>query len=699
VALAAWWGGVRDARIDGSLLTRLPSGRVELTGTLRADPGESAFGWSAIVVASRVRWEGGATSIREPVWVNGEQRPDAVRGDLIVLEGGIRVPDDPGFAGSLRRRGIAATLSVSEVVRVDRSPNPFLRATQAVRAFVGGSIERLFPPTQAGLLMGLVLGDDSRLDPGVARDFQAAGLGHLLVVSGGNVAMVLAPILALAALLGLTRWPRFLLCAGVVVFFVVLTGGEPSVMRAGVMATIALLGTLMGRAKDAGSVLASAVLILMVLDPGLIWEIGFQLSVVATAGMVALASPIADRVRFLPRPVALASGATLAAQLAVTPLLLFHFHAVPGVTVPANLLAFPAVSPALLLGIAATALGLVFMPAARVLAFLAIVPMRYLEQVADRLAKAPIAAVTSWSGLPVLVLGSAAVIAAAWWLRSGRRIPRPVATAALVAMPFLVWSTALGTGPPAGFVVRFFDVGQGDAALLSTPEGANVLVDGGPDEEQVATELAALGIKRLDVVVASHPHADHIVGLPAVLARIPVGMVLQPGCDGSSQIQADLDLAIADERVPVRTPRAGEVFTVGGLRLAVLSPDRCWTGTESDTNNDALVLLATYEGDTVLLATEPEEPAQEWLLGSGVALQAQVLKVPHHGAATSVPEFFRAVDPRVAVISVGENTYGHPVPAVLDAIAETGAAVWRTDRHGTLTVTFDGNGPVVTPER
>ncbi len=699
VALGAWWGALRDARIERSALTHLPPGEVEVAGTLRVDPGESAFGWSAVVVVDEVRWQGGAAAIHDPLWVNGEERPDAVRGDRVVLAGGIRVPDDPGFADSLRRRGIAATLSVSEVVRVEPSPDPFVRATQAVRAFVARSIARLFPPAEAGLLMGLVLGDDSRLDPGLARDFHAAGLGHLLVVSGENVAMVLAPVLALAALLGLTRWPRFLLCVGVVGFFVVLTGGEPSVMRAGVMATIALLGTLMGRSRDAGSVLASAVLILIVLDPGLIWEIGFQLSVVATAGMVALASPIAARVPFLPKPVALAGGATLAAQLAVTPLLLFHFHAVPGVTVPANLLAFPAVSPALLLGITAAALGLVFMPVARLVAFLAIVPMRYLEQVADRLAKAPIAAVTSWAGLPVLVVGFAAVIAVAWWLRSGRRVPRPVARLALVVLPFVVWSTALGTGPPSGLVVRFFDVGQGDAALISTPEGANVLVDGGPDDEQVATELAALGVKRLDVVVASHPHADHIIGLPAVLARIPVGMVLQPGCDDTSQIQVDLDLAIADERVPVRTPRAGDVFTVGGLRLDVLSPDRCWTGTESDTNNDALVLMASYDGDTILLATEPEEPAQEWLLETGVPVHADVLKVPHHGAATSVPAFFEAVHAEVAVVSVGENDYGHPVPATLAAIAASGAEVWRTDRHGTITITFGDDGPVVSAER
>ena len=266
-------------------------------------------------------------------------------------------------------------------------------------------------------------------------------------------------------------------------------------------------------------------------------------------------------------------------------------------------------------------------------------------------------------------------------------------------MPFVVWSTALGTGPPSGLVVRFFDVGQGDAALISTPEGANVLIDGGPGRGGGRDQLAALGVKRLDVVVASHPHADHIIGLPAVLARIPVGMVLQPGCDDSSQIQIDLDLAIVDEQVPVRNPRAGDVFTVGSLRLEVLSPDRCWSGTESDTNNDAIVLLATYRGDTVLLATEPEEPAQEWLLESGAPLHAELLKVPHHGAATSLPEFFQAVDADVAIVSVGENDYGHPVPETLEALEGTGAVIWRTDQHGTITVTFEGGGPVATGER
>jgi competence protein ComEC len=287
-------------------------------------------------------------------------------------------------------------------------------------------------------------------------------------------------------------------------------------------------------------------------------------------------------------------------------------------------------------------------------------------------------------------------------LRTGWRPPRRVVVAGFVVLPLLVWSSATSVGPPASLTVRFFDVGQGDAALVTTPAGVTMLIDGGPEEDDVATELSALGVKRLDVVVASHPHADHVVGLPSVLARFQVGVVLQPGCPSTSALQVELDRAIADEGIDVRTPWAGDSFVVGDARLDVLSPHECYRGTESDTNNDALVIRLSLGDDVVLLATEPEEPAQEWLLdrhAEGLDLDADVLKVPHHGAATSVDEFFDAVAAPIAIVSVGENTYGHPVSSTLDALQAAGSSVWRTDEHGTITVAFQEGVPVVTSER
>ena len=324
---------------------------------------------------------------------------------------------------------------------------------------------------------------------------------------------------------------------GVVVLFVVLTGAEPSVLRAGAMASLALIGILLGKPRATGTVLAVAVLALLVLDPWLVHAIGFQLSVAATAGMVTLATPLAEWLgRFLPVPAAMAFGTTIAAQLGVTPLLLFHFHEVPGVTIAANLAAFPAVSPALLLGIAASALGLVWLPLGHAVSFVARVPMRYLEIVASTLAKAPIAWITSGGGPWVLIVGAAAFVAIAVWMRSGWRPPRRLVVIAIALAPFVVWQAAVGAGPPAGLTVRMLDIGQGDSILITSPAGATVLIDGGPDEELAAQLLVSYGVKRLDAVIATHPHADHIAGLPQILARFPVGVFLEPGCSGQHRV-------------------------------------------------------------------------------------------------------------------------------------------------------------------
>lgn len=694
--LAVGWGIAHEHRVRDALLARLAPQAVTVEGALRVDPRREGDRWSAILDVRTVRWGAGAASVRETVWLSGRgDAPAAVRGDRLGVEGTLEVPEEAGFAGFLLRRGIVAELRVSSAVRLGPAAFAPVRWAQSVREVLGRSIVERFPPREAGLLLGLALGDDTRLDPVVERDFRASGLSHLLVVSGGNVAMVLMPILALAGALRWSRWPRFALGIGTVAFFVVLTGAEPSVMRAGVMAGLALIGVLLGRPRSSGSVLAAAVVALLMLDPSLVWAVGFQLSVAATAGMVALATPIAERLRFLPGPAAMATGATLAAQIGVTPVLLYWFHEVPLSTILANVLAFPVVAPALLLGLAAAGTGLVVEPLARLLASLALVPMRYLEAVADRLARAPMPWITG-GGMATLLVGIALAIGLAWWLRSGRRLPRSALVAALGLAPLVVWTGATAAGPPEALTVRFIDVGQGDASLLTSPGGATILVDGGPDPAVVATELVSLGVRRLDLIVATHPHADHIVGLPAVLARLPVGMLLEPGCADDAAFRDDLLAAAEAEGVPTRTPRAGDTIVVGDVRLDVLAPTACWDGTESDTNNDSIVLLASVGEDTVLLTGDVEIPAQEALLEAGVALRADVLKVPHHGGATSVPEFFAAADAEIAVIQTGQpNPYGHPTPEALAWLRATGARIVRNDLAGDIVITFEGGRPVV----
>ena len=334
VLLGGGWAGLAEARRGDSFLASLAPRPVEVIGTLREDPRPGAYGWHVVLAASEARWEDGAVQLREAIWVEGDEAPGGVaRGDLVRVSGRLQIPEEAGFRESLAGRGAAAVLRADTVERLGPSPNPFVRATQATRNVVGDAIERVLPPREAGLLLGLALGDDAHLDPATERDFQATGLTHLLVVSGGNVAMLILPVLLLAKALRLARVGTAL--AGIigVAFIVILTGAEPSVLRAGTMSVIALVGVLAARPRSTGVILSAAVLVLLVLDPGLATSVGFQLSAAATGGLVALASPLGERLsRVLPRAVGLAFGTTLAAQLGVTPVLLFHFGDVPLVT-------------------------------------------------------------------------------------------------------------------------------------------------------------------------------------------------------------------------------------------------------------------------------------------------------------------------------------------------------------------------------
>jgi len=345
----------------------------------------------------------------------------------------------------------------------------------------------------------------------------------------------------------------------------------------------------------------------------------------------------------------------------------------------------------MLLGLGAAALEVLWHPLGVVAAAFARVPIGYLEWLSDHLARSPLPSITSPGGQVVtLIVGLAALAATAWWIRSGRGIPpRAVVLGALI-LPILILTSAFRAGPPSRLTIVFFDVGQGDAALIRSPGGATILIDGGPDPDVVAAKLAALGVRRVDLMVATHAHADHVGGLPTVLARFPVALVIDPGCLGDSPFYADFLRAVRSAGVPFRHPAAGTVLRIGDVRLDVLGPEACYHGTASDPNNDSMVLRMTDGPASAMFSGDAEQPSQTELLERHAGmLLALVFKVPHHGGATSLDQFFLAVRARVAVVSVGPNRYGHPVLAVLQRLAEDGMRVFRTDRSGDITVSFD----------
>lgn len=685
VAGAGWAGLHLHLRALGPLEGRY----VAFRATAASDLLTFEWGWALEAHIESVSLDGRSWPIDVRAWVSGNgDGSSAEAGEHISGEGRVESLGHGGFAEYLSVLGVEVSIRTSALEVADGSESAPLRAANAIRRGLREGLGRVLPERPAGLLLGLAIGDTSRLDTEVEEDFRASGLGHLLAVSGSNVAIFLAPLLALATRFRARPGARAVLGVAAVLFFALLTRWEPSVLRASAMAGIALVGLASGRPRSTGPALGAAVLVLLVADPRLAWSVGFQLSVAATAGISLLAGPIAARLGAVPKPLALAIAATVAAQAAVTPVLLLVFGVVPTVTLVANVLAFPAVAPALLLGICAAALSLAWVPLGVPLGRLAAVPLDYLIGVADRTARFPLPSLASDGPLvPVVLTGL--VVLGAWRLRHGRR---PVgAIAAMAVITAVAWSVPL-SGSTRTLTATFLDVGQGDAALVRSPGGATILIDAGPDEQQVAADLARLGVRTIDLAVATHAHADHVGGFPAVLARFPVSLLLDPGCPGDSPVYARFLEAVEDENVRVRHPRGGERLTIGDLSVEIVAPDAC--SGSGNPNEDSIVMRVSLGEDSILFTGDAEVLSQEDMLADRDPLEADVLKVPHHGGDTSLPAFFDASHAGVAIVSVGPNTYGHPNLGLIEVLRDAGMVVYRTDITGEVNLRFTATGGV-----
>jgi competence protein ComEC len=586
---------------------------------------------------------------------------------------------------------VAVVLSARGPPTLTGSPALLQRVAGQVRAGLRGSVASLSPP-ERGLVAGLVDGDTSQLPTQTADDFRAAGLTHLVAVSGSNVAFVLAAVLVAARWAGLRGYAvptagALGLCA-----FTVLARPEPSVVRAALMGLLVLASSQRGTQSRTGpATLCAAVVVLLAVDPFLARSAGFALSVLATGGLLVLAPGWRERLSHRwPRPVADAVATAFAAQVATVPVLVLLTPNLSLLSVPANVLAEPAVPAATVLGALVAVVGVALPPAGSALAHLAAVPAWWIVSVAHVTAQLPVSSVGWPQGLVGVVLVVLAMCGAR--LAAPALLRRPATCAAVTAgvlvvawvgVPPLPWQG----WPPPGWLMVACDVGQGDGLVVSTGPGTAIVVDAGPDPVPVDRCLRDLRVTTVQLVVLTHFHADHVEGLPGVLRRRHVGeievTVLGDPPDEVRRVRA----WAADAHVPVRQVRLGEERSVAGVSWTVLWPARV-IDEDSRPNNASIVLRVVTQGVVLLLTGDVEPPAQSAILATdGGRLRADVVKVPHHGSANQDPEFLRATGARLALVSVGAgNPYGHPAPRTLDLLRSWGVQVERTDLDGDVAV-------------
>ncbi|KJK12438.1 competence protein ComEC [Terrabacter sp. 28] len=641
--------------------------------------------------------------------VRGRGHVTAVASPVLVIGGG------PAWSG-LRWHDeieVVARLQAAEpgddVVAVAAPKGPVAVVAHAGGVFAAADVvrERFRAATDSlwadarGLVPALVVGDTSHTPSDLTTAMLDTGLSHLSAVSGSNVTFVLAGVMWVCGLVGVRRRWRPPVAVVALLGFVVLARPEPSVVRAAVMGLVGLLALSSSRRRAGVPALAGALVVLLVWDPWLSRSYGFALSTVATLGLLVLAPPWGSALaRVLPgplKPLGPVLAIPVAAQAVCAPVVVPLQGSVSVVAVLANLLAAPFVAPTTLVGVAVAIVSVVWTTGAAWLAWGAAVPAQAIAGVARWCSGLPLGSIT-WgdsAGAAVLlgVITVVAVALAPWaWHRTRHR--PTVAVAVVVLTAGMAAPTTSISWPPPGWVLIACDVGQGDGLVADSGGGHVVVIDAGPDPEPMRQCLDRIGAEVVDLVVLTHYHADHVGGLAAVLERPVAEIRASPVLDPPAEARRVAQLAAA-HRTPLGELRAGQSLTVGGVRAEVWWPARR-IDAGSVPNNGSVVLTMHVRGVSVLLAGDIEREAaaqvyRESLLDPGRWGSIDVLKVAHHGSSNRDDRLLDQVAGRLAVISVGEgNDYGHPAPALMNALQQRGFAVHRTDTEGDVAIVTDG---------
>lgn len=547
------------------------------------------------------------------------------------------------------------------------------------------------------LVLGLSIGDDSQISSALKSDLKVISLTHLTAVSGANCAIVIAGSYFLLVVLGLRSRGRFIGGALALLGYIAIVGPQPSVLRSGVMALIVMAALALGRGVSAVVALALSVVLLLVADPWLSQDLGFALSVFATAGLL-LISPALHR-KLRPHMFSwLAAGisVSVAAQIMCFPILLQLQDGFASYSVLANLLVEPVVAPVTILGILATVTALVCPPATAALTFTASFGTQWIIWVTDWLVDFPGSTLAWPSGLVgtgLAILLSVTFFVAfrsknAWAQRLAQVSLAIGLTCAVAAVASSTYRVAVW--PSSGWQVVSCDVGQGDATVLQS-SGHFAVIDVGREPKKISTCLKRLRIHRIDLLVLTHYDLDHVGGLDGVLSNRVVDRILVSGFQDDRPGAAISMRKVKGSGAQVIVAETGLSGYLNNVHWRVLSPHRGAPEAE-DSNDGSVTMLFSFSGFTLIALADLGEKgqmrlAEEWNQWHPEVDESKplVLKVAHHGSADTFPEFIEALRPSVALISVGKNNgYGHPTKRALDSLVSVGSRVLRTDLSGSI---------------
>lgn len=675
--------------------------------------------------------------------VSGEGQSYAY-GDRLRVTTTPVLPKEPGQPGEfnyrkyLQMQGIQLTAKSWQGAGVRKTGtgkvNFFVDACLLLKRKLVSVTRATLAPQYVGLLQGVLFGSGGLIDNQTRNDFAMAGVVHILSVSGYHVALLVAICLFFVNMLGINRKAGTVFTVVVTLAYTVMSGAGPPAVRSLIMGWALLLAQNLKRNYDWVNSLSLAGLVILLINPYYFANAGFQLSFAATWGVLYLTPQINKMGRFFFTPagnnevvlpkiplhlmkkrgilrlIGNSAGITLSAQIAVLPIAAYYFNYFSLIAVLANLIIVPLTTLVMLLGGLASFAGLIWLPLAGVINVSTGIITELILRMAHWLAGLPLAVVIIKQPAVYEILGfylflfvfvetlKNPAISLKIKRMVGINYPRLVLIG-LAAAACLLWINIASPGTKE-LELTFLDVGQGDAAVFESPGGFTAVIDTGgtqgttkssynPGEKILMPFLRRKGISRIDVLLLSHAHADHIQGAGFLANNIPVKMLI---IDRQFYADAQGTRLVNDFKAKgtkIREVSGGDLIWFDEkTKLEVLSPPDNVT---TDANNDSLIFRLGCGEFHVLFTGDAGAEALANL--DKAKLHAEIVKVPHHGSKNSWSEsFYRAVNPDLAIISVGTNYFGHPSGQVLRGLQKLGAACYRTDRCGAVTIDSAGSG-------
>jgi competence protein ComEC len=716
-------GGLRFAfvPVSSDIAQYNNTGGLTIDGVVVAEPDVRDTGINLQVEADTITRAGGTAPTSGLVLVQAPSTSNVHYGDRIAATGILTVPaesDTFSYADYLARTGVYSVMSNTAVeVLSSGHGSPLLTALLDLKDHARQNIAHSLPEPGASLLTGILLGDARGLPPEVSNAFSRVGASHIIAISGFNMAVLSGVIMGL-----LTRFhvrPRWAALIGlsIIAVYTIFVGASPSVLRASVMSSMLVIGALIKRKTYVPTSIAFVAVLLSALNPTVLWDVGFQLSLFATLGLSLFATPFSQRFTillahafprrttiilsdFLAEPIVV----SLAAQVTTLPLIILYFGRLSLVSLIVNLLVIPVQTVLLVLGLAATIISFLIPVIAQLLYWLDLILLSWTISVVRLFARLPFADV-GFQVTPYLIqlfylvlLGGALMAATqpAWALRLGRRIrQRAVITAVAFAGGGLaLLMLALVVSRPDGNLhVWMLDMGESNAVLVQTPGGAHMLIDGGHFPSRLLTALGdrlPFNTQEIEVLVITQPDEFDYSAVSSVLDRYAVGVTLANGQPNLSPAYTALQEKLAP--YPLVNVRAGySLDTTDGVHLDVLHP-QSQPDINDSLDDQTLTLRLRYGDISFLLTSDLSLSGQDALLQNGEWPLATVMQLPKHGAAHSLSaDFVRVVQPQAVVVQNDPaNRQGNPDP---DTLAKLGSApLFRTDQSGTIHFWTDGHG-------